>query len=374
MNEKQQRNASLDLLKCICMLLIISHHYVVHGGYDPLNLENFSKGRFFLQQVGMYGSLSCDIFALITGYYLINERGNVQKRFCKVIRLFLEMLFYSISIYAIMVLTRLVPLSITGIYKALLPNLWGNWYVIAYLLFYLFVPFLNPILLNLSKQKYKWFIVLLLFCWSVVPTFTYLDPAWSWSNVDFFIVMYTIGAYFRLHVKEKVYVRENILNRKDLSLVCGILSIILLGGSICFIDFVGIKLGRVEILSQGTYFMPLYSVLAVFCAISWFSYFSTVEFKSSMISFVSGTTLGIYLIHENDYIRIWVWQMIYPNVNYVNSPYVHFVVKVVLIFVICCIIEAVRLKTFAKIDKHIEKILWNKIGVKISRYFQLDNI
>ena len=62
---EKKRNASLDLLKCICMILIIAHHYVVHGGYDGINIENFSKGRFFLQQVGMYGSLSCDVFALI---------------------------------------------------------------------------------------------------------------------------------------------------------------------------------------------------------------------------------------------------------------------------------------------------------------------
>lgn len=367
---EKKRNASLDLLKCICMILIIAHHYVVHGGYDGINIENFSKGRFFLQQVGMYGSLSCDVFALISGYYLIGEKGDTRKRFGKFIRLLLEMLFYSVIIYIIMLSTHLIEFSPMGAIKAIFPNVWGNWYIIAYLLFYAFVPLINPILSSLSKEKYKWYLVVMLICWSVVPTITYLDSSWTWSNVDFFVVMYSIGAYFRLHVIPEQKTDTNRI--KKISLFCGVLSIVFLAGAVCVIDYIGLKFGRSDILSMGSVFMPLFSVPAVFCAISWFAYFCSIEFSSRFISYISSTVFGIYLIHENDYVRVWIWQMFSPNVNYVNSPYIHFLFKIVAIFSVCFVIESIRKMTVARIDNLVENVVWKGIGEKLKEYFRLD--
>lgn len=66
---EKKRNSSLDLLKIVAMILIIAHHYYVHGGFDAANVDNISKGRVFLEEVSMYGSWCCDLFALITGFY-----------------------------------------------------------------------------------------------------------------------------------------------------------------------------------------------------------------------------------------------------------------------------------------------------------------
>ena len=82
----EKRNSSLDLLKIIGMFLIIAHHYYVHGGFAPVSVDNISKGRIFLEQVSMYGSWSCGLFALITGFYMIGSRNDGKKRLKKILQ------------------------------------------------------------------------------------------------------------------------------------------------------------------------------------------------------------------------------------------------------------------------------------------------
>ena len=98
----EKRNSSLDLLKIIGMFLIIAHHYYVHGGFAPVSVDNISKGRIFLEQVSMYGSWSCDLFALITGFYMIGSRNDGKKRLKKILQLVVEIYFYAIVIFAIL--------------------------------------------------------------------------------------------------------------------------------------------------------------------------------------------------------------------------------------------------------------------------------
>lgn len=95
-----KRNSSLDLLKIIGMVLIIAHHYYVHGGYEPVTVDNIGVARIFLEEVSLYGSWCCDIFALITGFYLINSTDSGKKRLAKIMKLLVEIYFYAIVVFA----------------------------------------------------------------------------------------------------------------------------------------------------------------------------------------------------------------------------------------------------------------------------------
>lgn len=74
---KKERNSSLELLRIICIILIIAHHYSYHGGYDGVTYENLSAGVIFIQIIGMFGRMACSIFALISGYFLINANKKI---------------------------------------------------------------------------------------------------------------------------------------------------------------------------------------------------------------------------------------------------------------------------------------------------------
>lgn len=359
MKIKSQKNSSLELLKILSMILIIGHHYVVHGDFEVLTLSNFTLGRFFLQQVSMYGSLSCDVFALITGYFLIDKVETQSNRIKKMVKLILEMYFYSIGIYVILVFGGWYSFSVRDCIKVAFPMLWGNWYIIAYLLFYIFVPYVNIFLKNLKQKQHIKLIVILLMVWSVVPTLTIFHKSWKWSDVDFFLVIYIIGAYIKLYFDLK-----SIKNSKIL--VMAIFSIIMIFSSVCFMDGLGIYLKSNKVLSWATYFIPMYSILSVFCAISWFVYFLSFKFSSKKINYISNSVFAVYLIHENDFFRDILWNKISPNVAYVNRPFMHFIVKVILVFLICIVVDKIRIKVMNKFDCKLTNVI-------LSIYFIIKN-
>lgn len=223
--------------------------------------------------------------------------------------------------------------------------LWGNWYIIAYLLFYLLVPYINPLLRQLSKKEYTRLLVILLFCWSVVPTFTRLDTAWEFSNVDFFFVMYAIGGYYRLHIfGKKTY-------HNGWNALVGIGCFVAAISSVLVINHVGVTLQNSSILAHGQYFIPLYSILGVVWAVAWFAFFANIRFYSKMVSYIAGSVFGIYMIHENDFLRPVLWTIWSPNAEYVNDPYLHFLGKVVLVFFGCLLVDIVRRLLFGRFEK-----------------------
>ena len=61
------RNSSFELLRITSMLLIVAHHFVVHGKFDLT--ASFSKNIFFLQSLSMFGKLGVNLFVLISGYF-----------------------------------------------------------------------------------------------------------------------------------------------------------------------------------------------------------------------------------------------------------------------------------------------------------------
>lgn len=72
MSAYNRKNSSIELLRIICIILIVAHHYCVHGISDALSYETINGYRVFLQLFGAFGKVACSIFALISGYYLVS--------------------------------------------------------------------------------------------------------------------------------------------------------------------------------------------------------------------------------------------------------------------------------------------------------------
>lgn len=307
--------------------------------------------------MGLFGKASCSIFALISGYYLITKKE--KNHYKKIFPLVADLYFYSIILFVIVYFFKLTPISIKDSIKAFFPIIWGPWYVVSYILFYLFIPFINKWLLSLNKKQYKILLIFILLIWSFIPTFSL--QAWRFSSIDFFIVMYIIGAYIRLHLKRNHWLFFWI------SIISGILMIL----SVLSFDMLGYLLKNNIFILNATYFKYYNSILAVIWAASTFIYFIDVKFKSKLINFISSSVLGIYLIHENDLLKRYIWRGIFPNANYANFPYIHALIKVLCIFIICLIIDVIKRFTISKIfnnwlDKNYNKIcslFRNKVSI-----------
>ena len=78
---KAKRQSNFELLRIISMILIIAHHYAIHGGFE-LSKQAFSAQLFFLQVLSYGGKLGVNLFVLISGYFLVTSRCKLKKN-CK---------------------------------------------------------------------------------------------------------------------------------------------------------------------------------------------------------------------------------------------------------------------------------------------------
>ena len=84
------------------------------------------------------------------------------------------------------------------------------------------------------------------------------------------------------------------------------------------------------------------------------------EFFSKIINYISSSVFGIYLIHDNQYLRAYLWNDIFLLNKYVNSRLLilYMLTTIFIIFVCSSLIELVRKNIIEKIYvKLIDRIL-----------------
>lgn len=150
------------------MLRIISHHYVVNSGVlEAMYNSPCETNSIFLFLFGMWGKIGINCFVLITGYFMCKSNITVRK-FCKLI---LEVEFYRVVIYAIFVLSGYETVSLSGIVKAVLPiTSIGTNFTGCFLTFYLYIPFLNILVSNMSEKQHLSLLALVFFTYVFMGT------------------------------------------------------------------------------------------------------------------------------------------------------------------------------------------------------------
>lgn len=343
--EQTRRNSAIELLRIICMLLIIMNHYSYYGNWGELCYETLSWQRVLIQMIHCGGTIAVDVFILITGFFSFGRKTN-WKRY---ILLILEMYFYSIIIYIILVATGIISFSFEGMIKAMLPIMYGNWFCVYYVLFFLLIPFVNELLQKLSKEQFTKLLLVWMIIWSIVPTILH---GWHYGHLATFFGMYLWGAYIsKFGIQEKVWTK------------IGIAALVLLLLSPIAIDILGVVLKSNTIMSKASYFDTNSCILTVLAAIALFLLFKNWKMQSKMVNLIAASVLGIYLIHDNENIRSWLWTTWWANNDYLDSNLlpIHMLIKVSIIFCACLVIDLLRRYTIEKvairwIDKNWKKI------------------
>lgn len=351
-----KRNSSLELLRIICMILIIMHHYAVYGGWGEFNTNNLSGNVIFVQILQLGGKMACHIFMVITGFFMINSKVNYKK----ILLIIFEMLCYSVGIMIAFYCFNSETINLKMIIKSLFPVFWGNWFLIYYVILLFLIPFINPIIHSLPRKKLLDLIILLILIYSVIPTFT--GGSWKFSSLDNFIIMYFIGAYIRLYNLD--------FQNKKVNIVGMIISLTLLIVSVPTMNIIAKISGSDIFINKAVYFGNEYSILSVLSAIFIFLVFKEMKFESKIINWIASSVLGIYLIHDNSIIRSWLWTEFYPNMDYFtkDSLFFHAFIKITLIFVICLIIDKVRIYL---VENPIKKLLDRKWNIFYNKYSNL---
>lgn len=330
------RNSNLELYRIIVMLLIVAHHYVVNSGLyqmladEPLNVSSSAMILF-----GAWGKTGINCFVLITGYFMCRSNFSWDK----LLKLYLQILFYVLIIYGIFCITGYEKLS-------MLKLLWMVWpvksisdgFTSCFVLFYLFIPFLNIFLQSLDKKNHKYLLVLLIIIFSVLPTVPIIKL--SFNYVGWFMVLYLVGAYIRNY-----RFLDKVPHRTWGWLTVGLVMI----GSISVMGMVVMyKIGYITFYTPYFFIADSNKILSLCIAVSAFMYFKDLRIPHSrLINAVGGATFGVLLIHANsDAMRTWLWREYVDCIGHYGSDVVltlgYAVMSVLLIFIVCAGIDWFR--------------------------------
>lgn len=344
----KMRNSNIELLRIIAIILVVFSHFCYHGAGHILPNMEFGINRFILEAFTL-GNIGIVLFMLITGYFLIDSNKlNIEK----ILKLILQVLFYSVLIYIMLVLLNFESFSIKNMIHSLLPITYkGYWFFTAYIILYLFHPYINKFLNGLKRKEYLNYIILMFAIFSVLATITRSN--YYGSELILFLMFYSIGGYLNKYKDNKF---KNCNNKV---MLISIITIIL---SIIFIDL--LREYKIINLTNSIYLLEKNSPFLIMFSIALFDKFTRKKTcENNLINKISSLVFGVYLIHDNQFLRYIIWGDIFKVEYYSKSPYlVLYMISVIIVIILSCfIIEYLRKTIFEKplfklLDKKLDKI------------------
>lgn len=350
-NNKKERNSSIELFRIITMFFIVAHHYVVNSGLIDVIVQNgtMKKNSIFLLLFGWGGKTGINCFVMITGYFMCKSNITVKK----FLKLLLEIEFYKVIIYLIFLISGYSNFSIKVLIKTILPiyNI-GTGFSNTYIVFFLFIPFLNILIKAINNKQHLSLIALCIIVFTIIPTFFKSNVVISY--ISWFMVIYLIAAYIRIYPNKWTNSKKK----------CGFLMVISLILSWCSV-IAGAWAAKNYGLNIWYYFVAdSNKILALLTAVAAFCFFKNLKIKHyKFINTVAASAFGVLLIHANsDDMRKWLWQDTFNNVSQYDSSYLvlHAIGSVIIIYIVCTLIDIVRIKIIEKpffswYDKRIRK-------------------
>ncbi len=362
------RNYGIDLLKTLSMFFVVILHVLGHGGVLK-SVEPFSTQYFTAYFLRIFAYCAVNCFALATGYLMVGRPFKYRK----IVPLWLTVFFYTIIF---LVLGFVLPIGDVGLTKLfyIFPVISGEyWYFTAYFAMFLFVPFLNFLVENLSKKKF--YILLLtgfiLFC---LPVFCF------WGNDSFKLnegysvwwlaYLYLLGAGVK-----KYDIFKSITAKKSVGIfLCMVfitlfvMSVLTYGIKNAPNEFLKVLIDNIGPKKLKTYFSPtiLISAIALMIFCLKVSIPKTIR---KFTKWVSPMIFQVYIIHENFFVKENFIVGRFKSFASLSAPVMVLAVlgTSVAIFAACILIDWFRVKLFKllKVNEIVNKVS-DKISEKVS--------
>lgn len=314
------RNFGLDVLRLCSMLLIVACHATLHipwllhvdRGLDYL--PGWKSAVLFL--VVQYGQVGVSVFFMISGFFLVDRAFSWRR----IVRTWLQMFLYSmLSLFVILLTIWLttMPESIDGMFSgdqlwrtllvAVFPFLSSSyWFVTAYIVMLLFMPFVNCLFEHMSKRSIESLMLLLGFfgVWVLWGNQTGIAPV-IWNNVVYAVLGYIIGGWIRMyHSGERGRVRTSHL------VACIVISSMIM---LVFNHYaadrtrLGVFLGWDQQIKPGIVILPMVIAAAVLMLVLRIPTEEVPSGARDLATSLSAAMFGVYLIHENQFWYKLIW-------------------------------------------------------------------
>lgn len=357
---KKERSSNFEVLRIISMLLIISFHCVYKSGFI---FETLTLNTFLVKSFYFFGELGVNLFVLITGYFTVNSKFKSDK----LILLFFQLVFYVLLSYAgLFAVGETASQSIEKNIFYMLHDIAEPtyWFFTAYVLLYVFSPFINALLKNISKDKFKRLIALSVFIWSILPTVLgVVDGANSeiqyyYSRFIWLAVIYIIGAYIRLY---GIQFFEKKRNRWLTAAVTFGLMLTSIAVFHYTLDYLAVFR-----FNEAAYFWQPNTIPMLVLSVSVFCIFAHWKLRPiGFVNLIASTTLGIYLLHDG-VLQTVIWRVLRSKI-YINSPYalIYVVIAAFAVFIAGAAVDLVR----QLIEKYTIKAVMNQDWYKKAKSF-----
>ena len=341
-----KRQSNIELLRIVAMVFIIAHHYALHGGIYYNTTDNIISATFLVA----LGKLGVNLFVLITGYFMINSSFRIMR----IIRLEIAVLFYSIGMFLIAVFVidceTITFLTVKG---SLLSTLMNNdlyyWFIPCYMGVLLLSPFINKVICCLSRKQFEVLLTILFVMIGLIPSVLFSKP-WYDGNMFVFVLLYLAGGYIR-----KYNIGIYRISNKFILPISAFLYMTVMMLTI-FIR------SRADLFSAyGIWPERLWecaSVFIILLSILIFIFFKRLNVKHSpIINTISSATIGVYLLHDNTYSRMYIWKNIFHTERYINSDCMvfHAIFCIIIVFAIGTLVELLRAKILKPFIKRLEE-------------------
>ncbi|MCM1261803.1 MAG: acyltransferase [Butyrivibrio sp.] len=349
----KKREANVELLRLITMLMIVMGHLINHGELIYVAREgsvsyNIAWGLFGLTIPAV------DIYVLISGYFLVESKFSSWKLF----KLAIQVWFYTMTITLYFWISGSTEHVLKEMVYSLTPIISDfYWFITMYVGMYILSPLLNHFVKSLSKRQLQCVLALCFVLFSVWTNIFYYTSGMNIAggiSITWFVVLYMFGAYIRLYDVGKGSYGKWMLWGIILDLLIPIsrVVIVMLNSTplekLIFLD---------DLLWGYSVFYQYNSMLALGAAVCLFVGFLGVKIKSQRISGIillfASTSLGVYLIHEHGYIREALWNKV-GACNWLGKWYLlpRIITTTLAVYVVCSAVELLRRFLFRPIERN----------------------
>lgn len=343
------RQTNFDLMRIVCMLMIVMLHFCTHGlavlwgdvflpsSYSLTNLLNYTS----ISITVIFTSIAVNCYVLQTGYFTTKPlKFNVRR----ISLLWVQVAFYSGGVSLIFKLLHQTDISWLQVCLNILPITSNSyWFFTKYIALVFLCPFLAIIPEHLNKRQFQYMLLVLLsmnlslvYSHGIFPFGTNYS---GWDSLLWFICLYFIGNYIRR------YNLPNSIERKaDLYFV---LSIVLI-----FFMYIILNIIKTKGIFTAEPNHPLYNGILIIPSVLFLTIFKKLAISNVVINkiiiHVAPLSFGVYLLHDNNCIRMWLWHDLLDVQQYLSSTWLCLYILLIpfCIFVVCVLIDFVRNKIF----------------------------
>lgn len=342
---KKKRDANIELLRIVAMLMIITLHFNSRSNALLVLGEPASNVQIFATVLEAIAITGVNVYVLISGYYL----SSSKVRLSKVLLLILQVYFYTLLISCAMMFVGAYSVKPEDKLDRALRYLFPissehYWFVTAYVIMYVLAPVMNAAVNTLKRKQLKTVIIGLLtwFCFikSIVPVKFGTDR----MGYDFgwFICLYLIAAYIR---------KYNIVLFRDAkkSALVYLISVVVIAAFSLVFYKINFDTGNfnyyAEVPCHYNFFFALTGALGLF------SVFRFMRLKENLLAdvirIIAPYTLGVYLLHMHFEIADrwveWIEHIIGETpLDNVLTFFIHLVVSVLIVFFAGIFVDWIR--------------------------------